>query len=287
MINYELYHFSYFCFMNLLKSVFSFYINSSIHVAIAVCALLGVTSLELDIEVSKSLFGFVFFGTITGYNFVKYVEIAGLRRQNLRLSLKTIRIFSFLCFGMLVFFALKLSFKTLLVISSFAVLTFLYEIPFLKNKTLRTFKGIKIFIVALVWAGVSVIIPLVDDSQSISVNNVITFIQRFFIVLVLTIPFEIRDLSYDSLELGTLPQRIGVLTSKILGFIILGITLLLEFFKEDINQSHLLSLTVLIFIITMFLLATNKKQPKFFASFWIESIPIVWVILLFYFKGII
>ena len=60
--------------MNILKKIFSFYINSSLHVAIAVCAFAMITVIEFDLELSKSVIGFIFFGTVFGYNFIKKNE---------------------------------------------------------------------------------------------------------------------------------------------------------------------------------------------------------------------
>ena len=63
--------------MNALKRIFEFYINSSIHVALAVLSLVLITVLEFNLKLPNSYWYFVFFGTITGYNFVKYAPIAG------------------------------------------------------------------------------------------------------------------------------------------------------------------------------------------------------------------
>ena len=140
---------------------------------------------------------FVFFAAITGYNFVKYAPIAGLHHRSLAKSLKTIQIFSFLCFGLLLYFSFQLSFKTLLFSGIFGVFTVLYAIPFLNTRSLRTVKGLKIFVVALVWAGVTVLIPLIEASMHYQQLLGLLFIERFLIVVVLVLPFEIRDLPYD------------------------------------------------------------------------------------------
>ncbi len=273
--------------MNLIKGIFDFYINSSIHVALAVCALVGVTIYEFDLQVSNSLWGFIFFGTITGYNFVKYAEVVRLRHRSLNLSLKTIQVFSFFSFLALIYFTLLLSFKTLLVTGGFAALTFFYAIPFLKSKNLRALVGVKIVIVALVWAGVTVIIPIIDTLEGLSFDMWISFVQRVLIVFILTLPFEIRDLKYDELALGTLPQRVGINTTKIIGIIILVMAFLLAFFKDDITLIYLLSLGILSVIMGIVLLVSKKKQSKYFASFWVESIPIFWFVLLLLLEEII
>ncbi len=262
--------------MRILKVIFDFYINSSIHVALAVYGFIGVTVLEFDLLISNSLLGFIFFGTITGYNFVKYAEVARLLHRSLNLSLRTIQIFSLFCFLALIYFTFQLPFKTLLVTSGFAALTFFYAIPFLKSKNLRALIGIKILIVAVVWAGVTVIIPIFNENELLTKDIWISFLQRVLFIIALTLPFEIRDLQYDELALGTLPQRVGVKSTRIIGSILLMITFLLEFFKIENNWDYFLSLGVISIVLLIFLIVSNKKQSKYFSSFWVESIPILW-----------
>ncbi len=251
--------------------------------SLAVCSLVGVTALEFDLLVTNSLIGFVFFGTITGYNFVKYAETARFRHRSLNLSLRAIQVFSFFCFLALIYFALKLPIKTLLIIGGFAALTFFYAIPFLKNKNLRTFIGIKILIVAIVWGGVTIIIPIINEDNFLTETIWISFLQRVLFVFALTLPFEIRDLIYDELALGTLPQRLGVFVTKIVGTILLVISLLVEFFKVESNKDYILSFGIIGVVLLIFLFVSNRKQSKYFASFWVESIPVLWFAMMLLF----
>ena len=266
--------------MKLLTSIFSFYINASIHVALAVVALVGVTSLEFQLDISLALWAFIFFGTMTGYNFVKYAKIAGLKHRELTNSLKSIQLFSFLCFGILVYFSFQLSIYTLLTAGGFALLTFLYAVPFLKKKSLRNLNSLKIFIVALVWAGVTVTMPLIASEVNVNTDSWLSFIQRFFIVIVLTIPFEIRDLQYDLTTLKTLPQQFGLKKVKIIGLILLLICLLIEGFKDELSRYHFLSLLTTCLLIGGVLIISKRKQHKYFSSFLVEGIPIVWLAIL-------
>jgi hypothetical protein len=263
--------------MKVFTSIFSFYINASIHVAFAVLALVGVTSLEFQFDVSPALCGFVFFGTITGYNFVKYAKIAGLKHRDLTNSLKSIQVFSFLCFGIVIYFSFRLSIHTLLAAGGFAFLTFFYAVPILKKKSLRSMNSLKIFIVALVWAGITVVIPLIETETNVNANTWLSFMQRFLIVIVLTLPFEIRDLEYDLATLKTLPQQFGLKKVKVLGLIMLLICLFLEGFKSEISKYYFLSLVITCCLIGGVLIASQRKQFRYFSSFWVESIPIVWL----------
>lgn len=263
--------------MRLLFSAFQFYINASIHVALAVCALVGVTTIEYNLEVSFALWAFVFFGTITGYNFVKFAEIAGMRYRSLADLLRSIQVFYLFCFGIVVYFGWQLSEKTIGVTVIFALLTFFYAVPLLKQKNLRTFGGLKIFIVGMVWAGVTVIVPLIASETQLTTDCWISFVQRFLLVVTLTLPFEIRDLGYDVLELKTLPQQLGLQKTKVLGVILLLVCIFMEGLKGQFSDWHFTSLVIVCTSIAVLLIISEKKQSKYFASFWVESIPIIWL----------
>ncbi len=266
--------------MKILKNLFNFYIDSSIHVALAACGFVGVSILEFDISITIELLGFIFFGTITGYNFVKYAEIAKLKHRSLNLSLRQIQIFSFFCFLALVYFLFQLPFKTLIITGVFAALTFFYAIPFLAYKRLRSLVGMKIIIVALVWAGVTLIIPLVNENVILSNSVWVSFFQRMLFVLVLTLPFEIRDLKYDKLALGTLPQQVGIKLTKIIGTILLLAILVIEFLKPGVDWNYTIGFLLICGVMALFLFTSEKDQNKYFASFWAESIPVFWFFML-------
>ena len=271
--------------MKLLKKGFIFYINSSIHVGLAVTALSMVTVLEYDLSIPPEVYYFIFFGTITAYNFVKYAKIAGLHHRSLTNSLKSIQIFSVFCFGMMIFFAFRISINAVLVTFGFGLLTFFYAVPFLKRKNLRTISGIKIFIVGIVWAGITVMVPMMEVKLELTNDCWLTFFQRVLLVIALTIPFEIRDIPYDAPNLKTLPQQMGVRAVKIVGVVILGAMLLLELCKDILTPNHFVSLFLMSFLVAGVLIFTGIKQSKFYASFWVEGIPILWFLSLFYLEN--
>ena len=257
--------------MSFLKNIFNYYINSSIHVAIAVCALVGVTLLEFDASISNDLLGFIFFGTITGYNFVKYSKTIKARFGEMYLYLKIVQVFSLLA---LLYFSMQISFYTGVIASGFALLTFFYTIPLLKNKNLRNITGLKLIIVATVWAGVTVLLPLFDNDIDLDATLWFSFVQRLLFVFALTLPFEIRDLNHDDLALGTLPQRVGVFKTKIIGIVLLLISSLMEFYKPESDWADIISFGLMSLVLLIFLIISKRKQTKYFASFWVESIPI-------------
>ncbi len=265
--------------MKFLRWLFGFYINASIHVALAVSALAYITVWEWRIDTSTYLFLFVFFGSITGYNFVKYSKLAGMHHRSLAHSLRAIQILSFFSFGIVVFCLFNLPFKVLWITAIFGTFTFLYAAPFIRKKSLRSFSGFKIFVVGLVWAGVTVLVPFGVTELSLTLDIWLTFLQRFLFVIVLTLPFEIRDLQYDLTNLRTLPQRLGIKKTKFYGLVLLTLSLSLERFKDTFNEPHFLSFLIVSLLAGLALMVSSKKQSRYFASFWVESIPIVWMII--------
>lgn len=244
--------------------------------ALAVVSLSLLSFLEFNLAVDFNLLFFIFFGSITGYNFVKYAGIAKLYHRSLARNLRLIQVFSFFCFLGFVYFAFQQELKVLITAGVFGVFTLLYAIPTGKNnQNLRNVGGVKIFIIALVWAGVTVIFPLLNE---IAVNQLILeFLQNFCFVIALTIPFEIRDLKFDLETLKTMPQQVGVQKTKIAGYLLLAIILFLELWKNFI----LVELVTLLFILGLtglFIKYAKINQPNYYASFWVEGIPILWLL---------
>ena len=98
-------------------------------------------------------------------------------------------------------------------------------------------------------------------------------------MLALILPFEIRDVELDFEHIKTLPQKIGIEQTKKLGFVLLLFSLTLEFLITDILTNKNIFL-VICFVLLFFLMRSKEKQSKFYSSFWVESLPILWWILL-------
>ncbi|WP_028283711.1 UbiA prenyltransferase family protein [Olleya marilimosa] len=273
--------------MKVLKQLLDFYINSSIHVALAVYALSWITLKKLNINGDETILYFNFFATITGYNFVKYFGIAKWHHRSLANWLKVIQVFSLVCFGLMCYYALQLQNNSLMLITGFGMVTFLYAIPFLPKKwyldtqqNLRDISGLKVYVIALVWCGVTVILPVFNNNGMFSQDAIITIIQNFILVIALMLPFEIRDLNYDSLKLATIPQKIGVKNTKRLGYILVLLFYFVEYFKDNIDATGLLFQCVISIILCVFIYFANEDRNAYYTSFWVEALPVIWMLLM-------
>jgi hypothetical protein len=130
-----------------------------------------------------------------------------------------------------------------------------------------------VFLVALSWTLVTFLLPVVALEMTISEIVVLQAVQRFVLIYALMCIFEIIDLQFDTIGLQTLPQRIGIANTKKFGYF-----LLMVFIGIDVViQSEMLLLNLFfILVIAGFLYYSNEKRSKYYSSFWVESIPILW-----------
>ena len=263
--------------MQYVKKLLDFYINSSIHVAFAVFALVRMTGYLFSISEIQSPALFAFFGTIVGYNFVKYDALARVQKLKMRTELKVITVLSSLSFLAAGYFFFQLELTTKIIAVAFLIITMLYTLPFFPNqKNARNWAGVKIYIVSLCWVGVTLFLPIINSGIPIGFDFFIIAIQRFIIIFVLILIFEIIDLQVDDPNLKTVPQQIGVEHTKTVGSILLLAFMLLGFFQTNLNFSTLFVRLGVSFTILLFLLNATEKRSKYYSSFWVESVPILW-----------
>jgi hypothetical protein len=269
--------------MWVLKRLFNFYISGSVHVAVAVLSLVLMTNHMFGLAFDFNLAGFVFFGTIVGYNFIKY-EYLFRKRKPIRDLVEAIVIFSVIALLASIYFFILLRRNTQLVTAFFFGLTFLYTVPLSSGvKNFRNLSGIKIYIVALCWAGVTILLPLANAGIGISPDVFVKFGQRFLLVIVLILVFEIIDLKKDDPMLMTVPQIIGVKRTKQLGFVLLILFYLLEFLLSTVNVQQLVINLALVSVTAVFTVFATPQRSKYYTGFWVESIPIFWLAMLLVF----
>lgn len=265
--------------MGVFRQLFDFYLRSSIHVAFAAYAMVKITQHIFRIYDDEPMAWFAFFGTITGYNFVKFDALARVRRKQIpvRRDVKIIAVLSFFSFLAATWCFLKFQWETQLVSISVLMLTALYTLPFFPNrKNARNWAGVKIYIVSLCWVGVTVVLPVLNAEIPITSDFYLKCIQRFLLVFVLVLIFEIVDLEKDDTHLQTVPQQIGVKRTKIVGLLLLLLFSGLEFLKVGSDGIRVVIKLILPILTALFLLFASEKRSRYYSAFWVESIPMIW-----------
>jgi hypothetical protein len=270
--------------MDSFKQIFDFYLRSSIHVAFSVYALVRMTHFMFHIPADEPMANFAFLGTIVGYNFVKYDALARAKKREMRNELKLITLLSFISLVGVGYYFFQLELITQIVSVVVLVLTLLYTLPFFPNrKNARNWAGVKIYIVALCWVGVTLVLPLLNAHVPLGFDFFLKCIQRFILVFVLILIFEILDLTNDDPHLKTVPQQIGVSRTKIVGLLLLLPFYFLELLKNNFIVEQLIVNGVLFVVLSLFLAFANENRSRYFTSFWVESIPIFWWLMVVFF----
>ncbi|HIP27175.1 MAG TPA: hypothetical protein EYG80_05925 [Flavobacteriaceae bacterium] len=159
----------------------------------------------------------------------------------------------------------------------FSLAILFYTFP-MEKYSLRNIAGLKLFLIAFSWAGITVLFPLVQNYISLRFADYLTFIQRFIFVIVITIPFDIRDMKYDNSSLKTLPQQLGVSKTKIVGVLLIVLFIIIEVIKSNGDQSVWSTLIISI-ISGILLVKSTKNQSKYYSAFFVEALPILWFLI--------
>lgn len=278
----------YFCKMQLLKRIFSFYIFSNFHVAVAGFFATLITIQKYDSKNSVTA-AFVFLSIVISYNFIRFYEIKTLQLKwlsNWMLHYKNKLIAICICCFLIMFYLLfftNFRINSIWVLLPFGIITLFYAVPIYKTKNIeisfRNFPFIKIFSIAFTWAGITVFLPIYESDTAINNDIFLEFLQRFVLTISITIPFDIRDIKIDFKKLKTLPQTVGIVKSKLLGTCLMGIFIILEFLKTA-NYFYPISSFLISIIVIGFLWNSSEKKSKFYTRFWVESVPVFWWFLI-------
>ncbi len=250
--------------MKFLKTILDFYINTSIHVAVAVFSLVQITKLQLNISTNENVDYFIFFGTILGYNLLKYFEVYWNRVFTFKknYSIITTSLIAFL--GIIYFyFRLETYIQFEFIKIGFVVLIY----PFFRKYGL-----LKMFVVSFCITYVTMHIPMIHFD--FHWNGIyIILIQRFLMIFCLLIPLEICDIETDSKTIKTLPKIIGIDNLKVLGYF-----LLLVFCFQQFSFCNL----AFAFLVAISIFYSDVNRSKYYTGFWVESLPFFWWILLLF-----
>ena len=252
--------------MLVLKQIFDLYIKSSLHVAFAIFSFVKVVELSLNISSNQFLEVAIFSGSVLGYTVLKYYEFWKstkflIHKNKSVLGITTVAFLTFV----FCFFQLKFSFQIAFLQIFFLVLLY----PFL-----RKYWFLKTGIVSFCVTYVVSYIPTLDTKMLFFYDTILQ-VKLFFLICALLIPFEIYDSQHDVVTLQTIPQKFGIKKTKYLGYLFLIsfciLSLLLRYEFLDI---------IIAIVIGLFIRFSSTKNTKYYTSFWVESIPILWWLIL-------
>lgn len=152
----------------------------------------------------------------------------------------------------------KITFNLGLLLAVSSIISFFYVIR-IRGKNMRELPFIKIHLIAFTWVVILILFPILNENIE---TTVVDFsIAHYAYVLAVTIPFDIRDLKYDSPKQKTIPQFFGVFGAKVIGVV------LLLFFDgymvsvlNELMYSPLFHGAVLVQVILIIYMSENKRE---------------------------
>ena len=169
---------------------------------------------------------------------------------------------------------------TLVLFIPAGIVSTLYTLPvFGEGKRLRDFNFIKILLIALVWAYVASVIPMHLMNNSDVPLTILSFSERFVYLLLITLPFDVRDLDIDkSIGVKTLPAALGLSKTKVLIDVLCGLGLVCLLLMYGMHLIDFKSTLALALVYLLSWLAINwawNKASDYYYSGLLDGLLIV------------
>lgn len=156
-----------------------------------------------------------------------------------------------------------------------------YVVPFIPSpKRLLRLRDIP-FLKAILISAVVSYVTIVLVYQNLDLAFLLQFLERFFFILAITIPFDIRDYQFDShSKLKTFPLAFGIKKSKKIAFLSLIFSFLISLFLINYRPLiYLIPLGLSLMISAFIIQKSTKKSSEFFYSFLVEGTMIIQTLL--------
>ena len=214
----------------------------------------------------------IFFATLVEYNlhrliiFVTNKEALNSDKHKwVRENLKGFYLLVYLSVTGFVCVAFLAKKEVLFALAPIAAITVLYSLPIFGNKrtifSLREIPYLKIFLIAFVWASSTILLPIIQSGNTFERTQVLAiFMERFFFVFAITIPFDIRDVVADKQTgLKTIPLLLNENKSLAISYLSLFVFFIISFFHYQMLDYWFIILPLSISALTTVIFLNSKK----------------------------
>ena len=260
--------------MKWIKLLLDVYVKGSIHVALSVFSMSALSLLSLNKIIPEPQLLIVFFVSYVYYNLIKFAPVGFKGTNQPTIFWNWLRLSTLISLLILLYLVKDLSKDSWLILA----LSSFFGLLYVQKELLpisRENGWIKAFLVSLVWALITAVLPftlLREDWFGLEI--ILLFFSHFFLVLALLVPFEIRDMSVDQLMMPNLAQQLGVQKIKWVGYLSLILSILLWILATDLGV-YFQSAYFLFYMITAVLIAGSRiDRPQGYTSLWVEAIPV-------------
>ncbi len=285
----------------MLVSAFRFLVFSNIYISICTVAFTAKTSLLIFGDCGNwKVNSLIFFATLFLYCFHRLYnrnkmipEERGEERHHWADEHNTafiaITVVSFVCATCLMFF---MPLRVWFLLIPVAVLGLGYSLPFIPSRRgflrLRDLSWLKAFWIALAFGWITTLIPVAFQTSIhnlLDIQVLFVFLRSCLFVLVLVIPFDIRDLQHDLKNgMKTIATLLGPERSVQLAYVLLLAffsLVLMQFVCYQLSTKALITLLISGIEVCIVVPFSKKARPDLFYPLAIESSMIFHFVVLF------
>jgi 4-hydroxybenzoate polyprenyltransferase len=287
--------------MNQARKFLDFLLFSNVFIALGAVAQGLVTYYLLDIEPVYTILAFLFFATLTIYNFSILIQKpqdylnSPYRRvkwifshYRLNISITLIAVLSLIP----LFFLLSFASKVLLCL--LGLVSFGYSLPLFSVNNqkfgLRNIPGLKLFLIAAVWSVSTVALPILEINElhisfiSLQDTTLLTA-KRFLFVAAISVPFDIRDLFQDkNSDLKTIPTVFGERKAYLFCQLLLALYLIMLFVFNDGFNASFFALMFTIILAGWLILKSTWEKNEYYYFFYLDGTLILQYLMLLLFN---
>ena len=282
--------------MVILRRIIDFLLYSNLWIALCAASLVMETDLLFYQKVSfHPLVWTVFFSTLLLYAAHRLIGVRiakGFTNDNGRYLVIRKHEWHILLYAILAtigvaYFFFQLSFSQQWGVFLAALPSLAYVLPIFGNKKrIRDIHLVKIFLVALTWTFITIVLPLMKQEVISFARLFPLLMERFCFIFAITLPFDIRDLALDEFtKVKTIPSWLGIKKTKKLGYILTLLAMIFACwsFYDNIYQFRQLIAILASYIITILVIQqTTPKRHDYFFTGLVDGLMLIHFLLFYW-----
>ena len=261
-----------------------FILSHSIFISLCAVALCYQTFTLLHLQSNNYYYGFVFFATLSSYNFYWLISKYSFSRLQpaayfIRKNFSYLLLFFTAGFGMLFFLYFLADY--FLYIGVGILCTVLYSLPLWPFKFVKFAQKagfLKPVLLAFTWAFITVVVPAVPilHANLLPVSSLL--IARFFFMLLLCIIFDMRDAKIDKIHaLHTLATDVSLRSLQIIIYFVFGLYILAGLFVREYfhDSAQLVAFAATGLLVWIVYKLSLKSRGYLFYYFLVDGLMII------------
>ncbi len=259
-----------------LRQVVEFILFSQLFIASGAAAQTAFTYQLIGQAIDFRVVALVFFATLALYNLSMVLSNPGKKTASLLKRVQWLSKHQHLCSSFTLIGGLStlclsffLSATAQVALASLALISIAYSLPLVpfrgERVSLRNIPGLKLVLIALVWALSTTLLPIVNSPASLSAGNLwLLLTQRILFFISIAIPFDVRDIYQDSIySLKTIAVALGKQKSQYVAHLSLALSSTIWWHLSTYSIGHLVPI-ILVFGVGTWCIQTADKQKELF-----------------------